>query len=273
MMSSPPSQFNYPLPKVSLTTSQVGKRITVLLGGNFQQDVWIEISNESPYLVTILSAQGILLNQLQPQLVDIAQIPSGDNSFVIIPNTLIPQSSPSSELDINVYPFGQPGGPYPFPLNRQSMSSAPTSQIGFVLTTVASPAAINQLVAYCIFNPANSGKIYNFYRITAVQNGATTFTQCGWVSTDPNFAFARTPLPQTSRTPQPTTQAHCTLSNTTDVASNLLRLFEIGGNAQEFMGGQADIIEIVPGTGLIVEVTPIPATSTSVSLNSQWLEQ
>ena len=152
-MSSPPSQFNYPLPKVSITASQVGKRIIVSLGGSFQQDAWVELNNESPYVLSIFSAQGILLQSLQPQVVDIAQIPSGDNFFLIVPNLLIPQASPSSEVDINVYPFGKPEGAYPFPLGRQAAPIDSSSITGYVafITNNGTVLAIN------IFNPLNSG--------------------------------------------------------------------------------------------------------------------
>lgn len=173
MMSSPPSQFNYPLPKVAITASQVGTRISVLIGGSFQQDIWVELNNESPYVLSIFSAQGILLNSLQPQIVDIAQIPSGNNSFIIVPNLLIPQASPSSEVDINVYPFGKPEGAYPFPLGRQAAPTARASDVGFTTAASFSPGA-SLGAGINLFNPANSSIIATIYaaRITMVVFGA-----------------------------------------------------------------------------------------------------
>lgn len=261
---------SYSLASITVTSANLNIPIMAATSLRINKG-WIKITNETPYAVSASINEDS--TTIPPQSIGGLKLDNTTSILYVTATSLIPQSAPSSVISFEIHPDEDLPDGLPIPLPRQTMPSAPTAQVGFVLTSVASPAAINQLVAYCIFNPSSSGKIYYFYRITAVQNGATTFAQCGWVSTDPNFAFARTPLPQTSRIPQPTTAAHCTLSNTTDVASNLLRLFEVGGNAQEFMGGQADVIEIVPGTGLLVEVTPIPATSTSVSLNSQWLEQ
>lgn len=162
MMSSPPSQYNYPLPKVGITASQVGTRIPVSVGGSFQQDIWVELNNESPYVLSIFSAQGILLNSLQPQVADIAQIPSGDSLFIIVPSLLIPQASPSSEVDINVYPFGKPEGPYPFPLNRQSAPVSGAVQFGYGLSVLLG-STTGDFSALNVFNPTNSGKNYIIY--------------------------------------------------------------------------------------------------------------
>ena len=167
------SQFTYPLAKVPITANQVGKQISLSLGGSFQQAVWIEVANESPYIISILTSQGILLNQLQPQQTDIAQIPSGDSSFIVIPILLLPQAAPSSELDINVYPFDKPEGAYPFPLGRQAAPTARASDVGYTTSASFAPPA-SQGAGINLFNPLASSIIATIYaaRITMVVFGA-----------------------------------------------------------------------------------------------------
>ena len=130
MTTNPGANWNYPLGKVTITASQVGVKIPVPIGGSFQQSVWLEIYDESPYIITIYSSQGIILNQINPQICDIVQLPQGDTLFYIQPNLLLPQASPSSEVDINVYPFGKPQGAYPIPLGRQAATPGPEALAG-----------------------------------------------------------------------------------------------------------------------------------------------
>jgi len=167
------SNYNYPLPRVPLTSSQVGTKISISIGGSFQQAVWVEMSNESPYTIACYSLQGVLLNSIQPQICDIFQLPQGDNSFIVIPGILIPQAAPSSELDINIYPFGQPSGPYPFPLARQSTPTAGT-QTGFSTTVTFGPTA--SATAINIWNPVTNTKKAVIYqaRMVLVNTVAST---------------------------------------------------------------------------------------------------
>jgi len=176
-MQQPPlaqSNYNYPLPRVPLTASQVGTKIPISIGGSFQQSVWVEMSNESPYTIACYSLQGVLLNSIQPQICDIFQLPQGDNSFIVIPGILIPLISPSSELDINIYPFGQPSGPYPFPLARQSASIGPSGQTGWTWSLSFSAPTVGPSAN--IFNPLNSGVNALIYAASGENGGTAVFT-------------------------------------------------------------------------------------------------
>ena len=275
MMSSPPSQFNYPLPKVGITASQVGKRITVPLGGSFQQSVWIELSNESPYLLSILDSQGILLNQLQPQLVDIAQIPSGDSLFFIIPNLLIPQASPSSEVDINVYPFGKPEGAYPFPLNRQSSPVYSSGPIGFSSSVGASVSIVNGIFAMSCFNPVSNARIAQFYKaeFRYTDTGNTTALVFSTTS-DPNLPTGITPTPQTTRANIVASGLHCTWSGNATLVGLFLRQMQVSNLfIWNGMTDPRDFIEVVPGSGIFVAMSSVPSTTSVNTLNTQWTEQ
>jgi len=171
------SNYNYPLPKVPITSSQVGTRISISIGGSFQQAVWVEMSNESPYTIACYSLQGVLLNSIQPQICDIFQLPQGDNSFIVIPGILIPQAAPSSELDINIYPFGQPSGPYPFPLARQSAPVARSSSAGFVAQSNFDITATNITVAWLnVYNPSGNTLKFTFYAAIVYLSAVATAT-------------------------------------------------------------------------------------------------
>lgn len=187
---TPANQYNYPLPKVGITASQVGKRIVVSLGGSFQQLIWVELNNESPYVLSIFSSQGILLQSLQPQVVDIAQLPSGDSFFVIVPNLLIPQASPSSEVDINVYPFGKPEGPYPFPLGRQATSIGPESSVSGFCIDFLSNVASNGVQAFKFANVSTTKNLI-FYLLVVTTTQAVSSTpnvEIGWISNTTDLA-------------------------------------------------------------------------------------
>lgn len=208
------SSYTYPLPKVSITASQVGTRIPVSIGGSFQQSVWIEVSNESPYILSIFSGQGILLDQLQPQLVDIVQIPSGDNFFIIVPILLLPQASPSSEVDINVYPFGKPEGAYPIPLGRQAAPISSTAINSYGQNARLGTGAANFAV-FNVFNLANSGVIYTFFEATLEFESGTTSVDCNiniFRGADLNLA-GNAGTPNANDASSPTSTAHCTFAS------------------------------------------------------------
>jgi len=212
------SQYNYPLPKTTITASQVGTRILVSLGGSFQQGAWVEASNESPYIITIYSLQGILLNSIQPQICDIFQVPPGDTGYIIIPGLLIPQASPSSEVDCNVYPFGQPQGPYPFPLARQSTPTSRSSSAGFSFSFNFDATATNVFIAWLnVGNPTTSTLKFTFLAayvyLAASTIKSTPNLEMGFYTGAPVIS-GQTPVPNNTTNVSQATAGLATNTNT-----------------------------------------------------------
>jgi len=273
-----PSQYNYPLPKVPITASQVGTQIHVSLGGSFQQSAWIELNNESPYVLSVYSAQGVLLNSLQPQICDIAQIPSGDSSFILIPGLLIPQSAPSSEVDINVYPFGQPQGPYPFPLARQSAPVTGGGKGGYSYPNSNVPGA-SGIAAYILFNPSNSGVNFLIYSASYSMAGGSTNP------TNPAFSTFATNsgISGTSETPTPHTtggvasKAQLTVNNAfTGSLTNQNGIDQVQSNGtaqlqKEFLPN-GDVVTVTPNNGAVITANQLSGI-VLYTMNMRWLEQ
>lgn len=158
------SQYNYPLAPIIITPAQINTRITVPIGGSFQKAPWVEVNNESPYLIQIITFQGTIFG-VQPQTVDKVPLDQGTNAFIIQPLLLLPQAAPSSQVQINVYPFGEPDGGYPYPLVRQSAPTSGAAIFGFSAMDTITSASVANACAANIFNPANSGKNYIFYSV------------------------------------------------------------------------------------------------------------
>jgi|SRR5215469_149448 len=231
MINPNASNYNYPLPKVTITASQVGTKVNVSLGGSFQQAVWIEINNESPYILSVFSSQGILLNSLQPQICDIAQVPRGDTFFILVPNLLIPQASPSFEVDINVYPFAKPIGAYPFPLGRQAVPTSPAnSGSGFSSSRAFNSAPVaGNVLGMNLFNPANSGKNLLIYLIRLIFGvnfnvaGNTVTYNLGFTAgADLNLSGGNVGVVANNTQTPVTSQVHSTFTNNQAIGAGTL---------------------------------------------------
>ncbi len=212
-MSVPSSQFNYPLSPILLTASQVGSRIPVSLGGYFQGVPWIVAYNESSFAISIITQQGTITN-IQAGCYDKVPLEQGSTSFFITPTSFLPTGNPISEVDINVYPFGEPEGSFPGVNPRQTAPVSAAVKFGYSINFTVSGAGPFQM--FNVFNPANSGKNYIFYSAPiTITTGTATIQVAIFILVGPDINFANSGgAAQPHDLSSPPSLAHCTFQST-----------------------------------------------------------
>lgn len=259
--------YTYNLAPVILNQSTSGVRQLVDTGLFYGG--WIVIKNESPWDIQVI--QGGVNRTVKAQFADKMQ--TFQRIIYILPSQLLPQGSPSSRIDIEVFPLGEPYGYYPHPLARQSAPVSASVQFGYS-TTITELSGVGPLQMINIFNPTNSGKNYVFYSILGTITTGTAATQILiQILAGPDVAFANPLTVFPHDTNSPVSLAHATSLSGSAPANTVLTapsniVVQVGQPAQSLQNG--DLATLHQGQNLIV----IANTSTQqLTENISWWEQ
>lgn len=266
--------YSYYLAPLVLTPTMVNIPQTVNTGNRLGG--WLIVYNNSPYKIQVqLPGSGNTL-PLDPQTVDKFVVNTGDQVISILPLTLLPGSSPTSQVDIQVYPGpdpdNEPPGTYPMALSRQT---APSSSLvaGFTTAVLFTSSTIGAF-ALVLFNPANSSKVLV---VTAARVGClfTTTTPQGslnYVNSDPGLG-ASTINPNTAgSTIVPVAKAETSSASVPAASANIEFVPLISGQPREFIPFPSQR-KVLPGNGLFVEVSSGPTSSVQYTGFLEWTEQ
>lgn len=273
------TDFSYDLPDLLVPNNKLG--IAQLYMPKTNIGGWLMVFNETPYYVVVLLGSGRKLT-LNAQTQDIIDLRQGDGILYITSTQYLSVPNPPSVTIKFKYFREKPAGTYPVPLNRQTVVSDPSGNIGyssFIIITVAVPTSSPTACGINIFNPVNSNLVFRIISALILPFGLSVVTANAAIrtdGTDNNFGGAA-PFVFTHNIGGVASLSHCTtFQNVTIGAPNSFigtwNLLDKPFDAVIALNGISNAIQLYPGQNLLIDIQN-PEINSIPAFQLQWSEQ
>lgn len=260
-------QFSYNLPPVILNQSTSGMPQAVdtgLFNGN-----WIVVSDESPWDINVI--QGGINKRIKAGFAD--KIQTFQRIVYVQPTLLLPQGAPASQIDVEVYPVGEPSGYFPVTLARQSAPVSASVKFGYS-TFIEQLGGAGPYQMLNIFNPSNSGKNYIFYsNIVTISSGTAATQILGEILVGPDVNLANNAGAFQHDTNGPASVSHNTFATGSLPSNGVLSapfnlVTQVGLPTQCLQNG--DLVTLHQGNNFLIVAN---TTTQLLTDNISWWEQ